>query len=127
MNPTEVLKHVLPRVCEQIENRMNQSRASLLTDHQGDVELVWNLTLFSELVRARGDKLLVYKLMIMSIFHQCTCLIHKESYGIIAKAALKLLRTLCDSHLISLSAGVSDKNESFVNCLPIRVSLSEYN
>ncbi|CAF4333106.1 unnamed protein product, partial [Rotaria sordida] len=60
-NPDETIKYLLPKTYDSIEKIMNTSESSvLLTDHKGDIELNWYLILFSELVRARGDTLLIY-------------------------------------------------------------------
>lgn len=113
-----MLKYMLPRTCEHIENIMSHSRSTILTDHQGDAELTWNLTIFSELVRARGGTLLIYKPIIMSVFSRCIRIIHKESYEAIDKAAKHLLQSLSDPYPID--------NPSCTDILPIRVSFSEY-
>src|ERR1700722_4272710 len=79
-NPSETLKYLLPQTCEKI---MNNSEISVLTDHRGDLELIYYLILFSELVRTRGDALLIYKQIIMTVFHRCIHIIHKDSYEIL--------------------------------------------
>ncbi|CAF3716099.1 unnamed protein product [Rotaria sp. Silwood1] len=92
----------------------------LIANHRGDIELIWYLTLFSELVHARSGTLLIYKQMIMSIFHKCIRIIHKDSYEIIAKAAKNLLQSL--TQLYPIRHGLSNKNsnELFTEFLPIR-------
>ncbi|CAF3935100.1 unnamed protein product [Rotaria sordida] len=120
VNPIEILKYLLPQTCEHIENIMNNSQTAILMDHKGDIELTWHLVLFSELVRARGDALLIYKQMIMSVFHQCIRIVHKDSYEAIAKAAKHLLKSLSDLYSIDDQLSLENMDESFVDCLPIR-------
>ncbi|CAF1489476.1 unnamed protein product, partial [Rotaria sordida] len=120
VNPIEILKYLLPQTCEHIENIMNNSQTAILMDHKGDIELTWHLVLFSELVRARGDTLLIYKQMIMSVFHQCIRIVHKDSYEAIAKAAKHLLKSLSDLYSIDDQLSLENMDESFVDCLPIR-------
>lgn len=87
-DPEQTLKSLLPRICETINRVMNElGDVASLTDHKGDKELHWHLILLSELLRARGDALLVYKPIIVSIFHRCKHIIHKGSYQALASAA----------------------------------------
>jgi hypothetical protein len=123
-NPEETLKYLLPQTCERIENIMNHSETTILTDHKGDTELTWCLTLFSELVRARGDTLLMYQPMIISIFHRCIHIIHKESYEAVANAAKNLLKSLTYMYPTDYRLIVENIEEPFTDFLPIRVSLS---
>jgi len=122
-NPEETLKYLLPQTCERIENIINQSDSLVLTDHKGDTELTWCLTLFSELLRARGDTLLIYKPMILSIFHRCIHIIHKESYEAVANAAKNLLKSLTYMYPTDFRLTVENIEEPFTDFLPIRVSL----
>jgi hypothetical protein len=123
-NPEETLKYLLPQTCERIEKIINQSDSLILTDHKGDTELTWCLTLFSELVRARGDTLLMYQPMIISIFHRCIHIIHKESYEAVANAAKNLLKSLTYMYPTDYRLIVENIEEPFTDFLPIRVSLS---
>ncbi|CAF2652171.1 unnamed protein product [Rotaria sp. Silwood2] len=93
-NPIETLNYLLPQTYECIEKILSQSNMIILNDHKGDSELTWHLIMFSELVCARGDTLIIYKSMILSIFHQCIHIIHKDSYESIGKAAQNLLKSL---------------------------------
>jgi hypothetical protein len=121
-NPTETLKYLLPQTCERIEKIVNQSDSSVLTDHKGDIELTWCLILFSELLRAQGDTLLIYKSIILSVFHRCIHIIHKESYEAVANAAKNLLKTLTYVYPTDYRLTVDNIEEPFTDCLPIRVS-----
>jgi hypothetical protein len=121
-NPEETLKYLLPQTCERIEKIINQSDSSVLTDHKGDTELTWCLILFSELVRARGDTLLMYKSMILSVFHRCIHIIHKESYEAVANAAKNLLKSLIYVYPNDYRLTVENIEEPFTDFLPIRVS-----
>ena len=121
-NPEETLKYLLPQTCERIKSIIDQSDSSVLTDHKGDTELTWCLILFSELVRARGDTLLVYKSMILSVFHRCTHIIHKESYETVANAAKNLLKSLTYIYPMEHRLTVKNIEEPFTEFLPIRVS-----
>ncbi|CAF3831402.1 unnamed protein product, partial [Adineta steineri] len=118
--PEETLKYLLPQTCERIEKIINQSDSSVLTDHKGDTELTWCLTLFSELVRARGDTLLIYKPMILSVFHQCIHIIHKESYEAVANAAKNLLKSLSYVYPTEYRLTTENIEEPFTDFLPIR-------
>ncbi|CAF4597649.1 unnamed protein product, partial [Rotaria sp. Silwood2] len=119
-NPREILKHLLPQTCEHIENIINNSRMTILTDYRGNIEFTWHLILFSELLRVRGDALLTYKQMIMSVFHRCIRVVHKDSYEAIAKAAKHLLKSLSDLYPINDRLSHEIMDESFVDLLPIR-------
>ncbi|CAF2953668.1 unnamed protein product [Rotaria sp. Silwood2] len=120
-NPIETLKYFLPKTCESIENIMDHADSSgLLIDHKGDIELNWYLILFAEFLRARGDTLLIYKQMIMSIFHRCIYLIHKDSYEAVASAAKHLLKSLSHVYPMEYQLTVENFDEPFVNFLPIR-------
>jgi proteasome activator subunit 4 len=120
--PTETLKYLLPKTCNSIEKIMTSSESNtLLTDDKGDLELTWYLTLFSELVCARGDVLLIYKQMIMSVFHRCISVINKDAYGAIANAANHLLKSLVHVYPMDYRLTNENINEPFINFLPIRV------
>jgi hypothetical protein len=122
-NPIETLKYFLPKTCESIERILNNSEPTvLLTDYKEDIELNWYLTLFIELVHARGDALLIYKTMIMSVFHQCIHIINKNSYEAVANAAERLLETLTNVYPIDYRLTIENLDEPFVDFLPIRVS-----
>ncbi|UJR35822.1 hypothetical protein I4U23_028569 [Adineta vaga] len=118
--PEETLKCLLPQTCERINKIITQSDSLVLTDHKGDTELTWCLTLFSELVRARGDALLIYKQMIFSVFHQCIRIIHKESYETVANAAKNLLKSLSYVYPNEYRLTTENIEEPFTDFLPIR-------
>jgi hypothetical protein len=120
-NPIETLKYLLPQTCERIEKILNQSEMLVLADHKGDSELTWCLILFSELVCARGDTLIIYKSMILSVFHRCIHIIHKNSYEAMAKAARNLLKSLSYVYPIDYRLTVENIEEPFIEFLPIRV------
>ncbi|CAF4145551.1 unnamed protein product [Rotaria sp. Silwood2] len=110
-NPIETIKYLLPQTCQFIKKIINNmERTVLLTDCKGDIELTWFLILFSELVRARGDVLLNYKSMIISIFHQCIHIIHKDSYQAIAQAATNVLQSLSNVYPIDDRSTIDNKN-----------------
>ncbi len=121
-NPIETLKYLMPQTCERIEKIMDDSETTILTDHKGDMELTWCLVLFSKLLQARGDTLLVYKSMILSVFHRCIHIIHKKSYEAIANAARNLLKSLSYVYPIDYRLTVENVDEPFTDFLPIRVS-----
>ena len=121
-NPQETLQYLLPQTCERIEKIINQSDSTILTDHKGDIELTWCLTLFSELVRARGDTLIAYKPIILSVFHRCAHIIHKESYEAVATAAKNMLKSLTYVYPNDYRLTVENIEEPFTDFLPIRVS-----
>jgi hypothetical protein len=100
----------------------NSESTLLLTDHKDNIELIWYLTLFAELVCARGETLVIYKNMIMSIFHQCIHIINKNSYKAVANAAKHLLESLSHAYPIDYRLSIENINEPFVESLPIRVS-----
>jgi hypothetical protein len=117
------LKYLLPTTCQFIENILkNYEPNILLTDHKEDIELTWYLFLFADLLSARGDALLIYKTIIMSVFHQCVHIINKNSYKAIASAASNLLDSLTDVYPIDYRLTVENIDEPFIDFLPIRVS-----
>jgi len=126
-NPAETLKYLLPQTCERIEKIMSHSETTILTDHKGDTELTWCLILFSELVRARGDTLLMYKPMILSVFHRCVRIIHKETHEAVANAAKNLLKSLSYVYPVEYRLTVENIEEPFTDFLPIRVSFVDEN
>jgi hypothetical protein len=71
------------------------------------------LTFFSELVRARGDTLLIYKQMVMSVFHRCISIINKHAYEAIANAANHLLKSLSRIYPIDYRLTVDNIDEPF--------------
>ncbi|CAF4773691.1 unnamed protein product [Rotaria sp. Silwood2] len=112
-NPIETLNYLLPQTYECIEKILSQSNMIILNDHKGDSELTWHLIMFSELVCARGDTLIIYKSMILSIFHQCIHIIHKDSYESIGKAAQNLLKSLTYVYPIDYRLIIENIEESF--------------
>ncbi|UJR17800.1 hypothetical protein I4U23_004699 [Adineta vaga] len=119
-NPIETLKYLLPQTCERIEKILDDWEATIFTDYQGDPELTWYVVLFSELLQARGDTLLIYKPIILSVFHRCVQLIHKESYNAMANAAQYLLRSLSNAYPIEYRLTLENIDEPFTDFLPIR-------
>ena len=124
-NPIETLKYFLPKACESIERILQNSEShASLTDHKEDIELNWYLSLFGELVGARGDILITYKTMIMSIFHRCFHMMDKILYKRVASAATYLLQSLSQIYSIDYRLTVENMDEPFVDVLPIRVGYS---
>ncbi|CAF1048161.1 unnamed protein product [Adineta steineri] len=120
-NPIETLKYLLPKTCQSIENILNDSQSNLfLIDDKDNIELISYLTLFSDLVRARGDTLIIYKNEIIQIFNQSIHIINKNSYETIANAAKNLLESL--THIYPIHSRLTTQNidESFNDYLPIR-------
>ena len=101
---------------------MSHSETTILTDHKGDTELTWCLTLFAELVRARGDTLVMYKSKISSVIHRCVRIVHKETHEAVASAAKNLLKSLSYVYPIEYRLTVENIDEPFTDFLPIRVS-----
>ncbi|CAF0928089.1 unnamed protein product [Adineta steineri] len=120
-NPVETLKYLLPTIYKSIENKFNNSDSTLLTDYKDDIELTWYLVVFAELLRARGDVLLNYKQLIMSVFHQCIQIVNKNSYNAVAKAVVNLLESLSCSYPVDYRLFVINSDETFDNFLPIRL------
>ncbi|CAF4019942.1 unnamed protein product [Adineta steineri] len=120
-NPVETLKYLLPEICKSIENKCNNFESTLLTDYKDDIELTWYLVVFAELLRARGDVLLIYKQLIMSVFHQYIQIVNKNSYNAVAKAVINLLESLSCSYPVDYRLLVINSDESFDNFLPIRL------
>ncbi|CAF3648807.1 unnamed protein product [Rotaria sp. Silwood1] len=115
---------LLPKTCEAIEKIMNNvDTTELFINGKEDLELTWYLVLFSELIRARGDVILVFKKMILSIFHRCIPIIHKDSYEIVANAARRLLESLSYIYPIEYRLTTGNINESFIDFLPIRYAI----
>lgn len=124
-NPIETLKYFLPKTCESIERILNTVELSVwASDQKEDIELTWYLTLFAELVDTRGDILLLYKQMIMSVFHRCFHIINKNSYQAVGNAARILLGSLTQIYTIDYRLTRENLNEPFIDFLPIRVSSS---
>ncbi|CAF1230849.1 unnamed protein product [Adineta steineri] len=120
-NPVKTLKYLLPEICKSIENKFNSSESTLLTDYKDDIELTWYLIVFAELLRAHGDVLLIYKQLIMSVFHQCIQIVNKHSYKAVAKAAMNLIQSLSCSYPVDYRLLVINSDETFDNFLPIRL------
>ncbi|CAF1001262.1 unnamed protein product [Rotaria sordida] len=121
-DPVETLKYLLPKTCDSINKIMNDAEGhGLLTDHKGDKELTWYLFLFSELVRARGDTLIIYRQMIILVFHRCIQIIHKGSYKAVASAAKHLLKSLTHIYMINTRWTGENIDGPYVDFLPIRV------
>ncbi|CAF1193810.1 unnamed protein product [Rotaria sp. Silwood1] len=102
---------------------MNNSLTTMLMDQRDDIEFTWHLILFSELVCARGDTLLIYKQMIMSVFLRCIHVVHKDAYEAIAMAAKNLLKSLSDLYPIDYRLSVENIEEPFIDFLPIRYAV----
>ena len=96
----------------------------ILNDDKEDIELTWYLFLFGELLNARGNTLLIYKDMIMSVFHQCIRIMSKKSYEAVAIAARRLLSSLTDVYPIDYRLTMENSDEPFTDFLPIRVSVT---
>ncbi|CAF2738132.1 unnamed protein product [Rotaria sp. Silwood2] len=120
-NPIETLRCFLPQTCESIEKIMNNiNTKDLFMNGTENLELIWYLSIFSELTHARGDILLDYKRIIMTIFHRCIPIIHKDSYRIMAKTARNLLDSLSDIYPIEYRLTIENVDESFIKFLPIQ-------
>lgn len=111
--PEETLAYFMSKTCESIEKSIEVS-----IGHEEDIELNWYLNLFVELVRARGDTLLLYQSTIMSIFRQCISISTKKSYEFVADVARYLLESLTQIYPIDSRVTTENTDE-----LPIRVSL----
>ncbi|CAF3001054.1 unnamed protein product [Rotaria sp. Silwood2] len=120
-NPIETLRCFLPQTCESIEKIMNNiNTKDLFMNGTENLELIWYLSIFSELIHARGDILLDYKRIIMTIFHRCIPIIHKDSCRIMAKTARNLLDSLSDIYPIEYRLTIENVDESFIKFLPIQ-------
>ncbi|CAF3152333.1 unnamed protein product [Rotaria sp. Silwood2] len=121
-NPIETLRCFLPQTCESIEKIMNNiNTKDLFMNGTENLELIWYLSIFSELIHARGDILLDYKRIIMTVFHRCIPIIHKDSCRIMAKTARNLLDSLSDIYPIEYRLTIENVDESFIKFLPIRI------
>ncbi|CAF4627446.1 unnamed protein product, partial [Rotaria socialis] len=58
--------------------------------------------------------------MILSVFHRCIHIIHKESYEAVANAAKNLLKTLSYVYPLEYRLTVEIIEEPFTDFLPIR-------
>ncbi len=116
-NPKEILEYILPKTCQTIEILiMNNFESNiLLIDDKDDMELTWYLILFSELVNTRGDILLNYKEMIMSIFHRCISIVNKYAYEAIGSAANCLLVSLLHVYPINNRIDIDESLSIRVN------------
>jgi len=93
-NSIETLKYFLPKTCQSIVN------IKPAVDDNEDIELTWFLSVFTELIHARGDILINYKTIILEVFHHSIHMINKKTYGIVATAAEHLLQALCQVYSI---------------------------
>lgn len=114
--PAETLQCFLPQVCESIARLC--SEVEPVDGHKDNIELNWHLSLFTELVRARGDRLLAYRPAILSVFDRCMNLTHPKSYYIVAFAACNTLDSLTQIYPVDFRLTVPDADD----CLPIRVN-----
>lgn len=121
-HPTEILKCLLPKICECTEKILNTSDINQINDHKGDLELNWNLTIFSELLRARGDTLLIYRDKIKHIFYRCIPILHKDSYQAMATSIKNLLKSMLNIYPTESCLIRENFDDSFIHSLPIRVS-----
>lgn len=106
-NPIETLKYFLPKTCEAIQKITPN-------EEKEDIELTWYLSLFVQLVHARGDVLINYKTIIISVFHHLIHITDKNTYKTVANAVEHLLQSLCSVYAIDQRLTVNDD-------LPIRV------
>ena len=123
-HPVEILKCLLPQIFKSIVKILDESEIALLSDYKGDLELTWNLVLFSELLQAPGDSLLIYQQLIKSTFDRCTRIIHKDSYRAIAAGIEHLLQSLLNIYPVDYTRSRNKLDEPFIDFLPIRASLS---
>ena len=122
-NPIETLKDFLPKICQSIERILNNDLGSvILSDEKENIELTWYLTVFEELVQTRGNILVTYKTMIMSVFDHCIHIVNKNSYEIVARAAQNFIRSLTDIYPMDYRLTDENLDESLIDSLPIRVS-----
>lgn len=121
-NPIETLKCFLPKICQSIQIILDNAESSILVaDEKENIELTWYLIVFAELVHARGDVLVAYKKMIMSVFDHCIHIVNKSSYEVLANAAKNLLQSLTNIYPIDYRLTTESLDESFIDSLPIRV------
>jgi hypothetical protein len=113
-HPIETLKDLLPGISQSIVNKAEDSL--LLVDDRGDPELIWNLSVFGELVQAQGETLLIYQTNIRDVLQRCGRIVHRESNRLVALAIQRLFRSLVEVFVVHSPS--NDTN------LPIRVSRS---
>ena len=73
-NPVEKLKYFLPKTCQSIVN------IKPAVDDNEDIELTWFLSVFTELIHARGDILINYKTIILEVFHHSIHMINEKTF-----------------------------------------------
>ena len=113
-HPRETLNDLLPRTSQSILNRTEESL--LLSDDRPDLELIWELSVFGELVQAPGATLLVYRTTIRDVLQRCRTIRQRETSRLVALAIQRLFRSLVEVFVIS-SPPKDDR-------LPTRVSRS---
>ena len=99
--PVQTLKDLLPRTSQSILDKADDTLLRLLDDDRGDLELIWELCLFGELLRARGETLLIYRTSIRDVLHRCLRIVHRESNRLVARAIRYLLHSLVDVYSIN--------------------------
>ena len=124
-HPIETLEDFFPKTFQSIENllkNVSQFPNDSLRSEEEDRELIWYLMIFSKLVCARGDVLLLYKEMIISIFEQSMKIINQNIYKVLSKAGGNCIKSLCEIFPMNYRLTNGNLNQSFEQFLPIRVS-----
>lgn len=124
-HPNETLEDFFPKTFQSIENLLKnllQFANDSLKSEEEDRELMWYLTIFSKLVCARGDVLLLYKDKIISIFEQSIKIVNQNVFKVLSKAGRNCVQSLSEISPINYRLTNENLNQSLEHFLPIRVS-----
>ena len=97
-HPVQTLKDLLPRTSQSILDKT--ADALLMVDDRADLELIWELSLFGELLLAPGEALLIYRTSIRDVLQRSLRIVHRESNQLVARAIRCVLQSLVDVYSI---------------------------
>ncbi|KAK3731823.1 hypothetical protein QZH41_020179, partial [Actinostola sp. cb2023] len=117
-NPDAALKKFLPHCCSIIEGIT--SVEGMKHEEETDDQLLWNLQIFSEIVRTNGSKLLSYKEDIKKVIKSTIHLKNKEAATVSAKLLENLLRPLSYIYPLEWKSVLEDFGQSPAEHLFIR-------
>lgn len=119
VNPQEALKMFLNQICDSILGHIH-SHDDNLSAEQLDDEFLWNLLMFSQLLRCDGSKLVLYKEKITEVLSYILRLKCVQGYEIAGKALTYVLRSLTLIHPMSYSSVSGSLDRPLTEYLAIR-------
>ncbi|KAL4238306.1 Proteasome activator complex subunit 4 [Mactra antiquata] len=93
VKPEETLKMFMNHICDNILEQNSIHEEYLTAEHLDD-SFLWNLLMFSQLLRCDGSKLIPYKSKIVDVFSYILRLKCIQGYEIAGKSLMYLLRAL---------------------------------